>query len=109
MTRSPSSQGATVLVSPFRPGLVRWHAAPPRGINKLVVNVQAARLDSTYLAQTAVFFKELPTEKADTLAIGLFEVYTAISAEPHTLDNIRDLWPYISDDTRFWAGTAGAD
>ncbi|MFF3060390.1 hypothetical protein [Streptomyces sp. NPDC057909] len=109
MTRSPSSQGATVLVSPFRPGLVRRHAAPPRGIKKLVVNVQAARLDSTYLAQTAVFFKELPTEKADTLAIGLFGVYTAISAEPHTLDNIRDLWPklwpYISDDTRFWAGT----
>lgn len=78
-------------------------------IKKLVVNVQAARLDSTYLAQTAVFFKELPTEKADTLAIGLFGVYTAISAEPHTRDNIRDLWPklwpYISDDTRFWAGT----
>ncbi|WP_326693365.1 MULTISPECIES: hypothetical protein [unclassified Streptomyces] len=78
-------------------------------IKKLVVNVQAVRLDSTYLAQTAVFFKELPTEKADTLAIGLFGVYTTIGAEPHTLDNIRDLWPklwpYISDDTRFWAGT----
>lgn len=78
-------------------------------IKKLVVNVQAARLDSTYLAQTAVFFKELPIEKADTLAIGLFGVYTDIGAEPHTLDNIRDLWPklwaYISDDTRFWAGT----
>ncbi|PRH80303.1 hypothetical protein C6N75_05285 [Streptomyces solincola] len=78
-------------------------------IKKLVVNVQAARLDSTYLAQTAVFFKELPGEKADTLAYGLFGVYTAIGAEPHTQDNIRDLWPklwpYLSEDARFWAGT----
>ncbi|MEU0345157.1 hypothetical protein ABZ092_41080 [Streptomyces bobili] len=78
-------------------------------IKKLVVNVQAGRLDSSYLAQTAVFFTGLPAEKADTLAIGLFGVYTTIGAEPHTLDNIRDLWPklwpYVSDDTRFWAGT----
>lgn len=78
-------------------------------IKKLLVNVQAARLDSNYLAQTAVFFKGLPGEQADTLAIGLFGVYTTVGAEPQTLDNIRDLWPklwpYLSEDTRFWAGT----
>ncbi|MDX2393614.1 hypothetical protein NJL88_26855 [Streptomyces sp. DK15] len=78
-------------------------------IKKLLVNVQAARLDSNYLAQTAVFFKGLPGEQADTLATGLFGVYTTAGGEPHTRDNIRDLWPklwpYLSEDTRFWAGT----
>ncbi|MEV7776804.1 hypothetical protein [Kitasatospora sp. NPDC088351] len=78
-------------------------------IKKLLVNVQADRLDSNYLAQTAVFFKGLPGEQADTLTIGLFGVYTTIGGEPHTLDNIRDLWPklwpYVSEDTRFWVGT----
>ncbi|MFJ6141878.1 hypothetical protein [Kitasatospora sp. NPDC092286] len=70
-------------------------------IKKLLVNVQADRLDSNYLAQTAVFFKGLPGEQADTLTIGLFGVYTTIGGEPHTLDNIRDLWPklwpYVSE------------
>ncbi|WP_222723921.1 hypothetical protein [Streptomyces sp. uw30] len=78
-------------------------------IKKLLVNVQADRLDTNYLAQTAVFFKDLPGEQADTLATGLFGLYTTVGGEPHTLDNIRDLWPklwpYVSDDTRFVAGT----
>ncbi|MEU5524667.1 hypothetical protein ABZ759_29390 [Streptomyces sp. NPDC047860] len=78
-------------------------------IKKLLVNVQAARLDTNYLAQAAVFFKGLPGEQADTLARGLFGVYTTVGGEPHALDNIRELWPklwpYVSEDTRFWAGT----
>ncbi|AKN75672.1 hypothetical protein QR97_31430 [Streptomyces sp. PBH53] len=78
-------------------------------IKKLLVNVQAARLDNNYLAQAAVFFKGLPGEQADTLARGLFGVYTTVGGEPHALDNIRELWPklwpYVSEDTRFWAGT----
>ncbi|MFE5900778.1 hypothetical protein ACFQ67_25680 [Streptomyces sp. NPDC056488] len=78
-------------------------------IKKLLVNVQAARLDSSYLAQAALFFKGLPVEQADTLARGLFGVYTTIGGEPHALDNIRELWPklwpYVSEDIRFWAGT----
>ncbi|KJS60397.1 hypothetical protein [Streptomyces rubellomurinus] len=78
-------------------------------IRKLLVNVQAARLDPNYLAQTAVFFKGLPGDQADTLAKGLFGVYTTSGGEPHTLDNIRDLWPklwpYASEDARFEAGT----
>ncbi|MFD5393327.1 hypothetical protein ACFWJW_03610 [Streptomyces sp. NPDC127097] len=43
------------------------------------------------------------------LEVGPGRVYTAIGGEPHALDNIRELWPklwpYVSEDTRFWCGT----
>ncbi|WP_052424149.1 hypothetical protein [Nonomuraea candida] len=78
-------------------------------IQKLLINVKAKLMDSSPLAQTAAFFKRLPSDQADTLATGLFSVYTTVGAEPFTLDNIRALWPklwaYVSEETRHAFGT----
>jgi hypothetical protein len=77
-------------------------------IQKLLVNVKAKLMDNAALAQTAAFFKGLPSDQADTLATGLFSVYTTMGIEPFTLDNIRALWPklwdYVSEEARHGFG-----
>lgn len=48
-------------------------------------------------AATASFFGELPTDRADTLAQGLFGVYTDAKRTAVVADNVRLLWPELWD------------
>ncbi len=73
-------------------------------IGKLLRNIKAKRLPPEELTLAASFFGGLPQEQADNLANGLFGVYTPADAEPHVLDNVRqlwtELWPEVSEETR---------
>ncbi|MFE0529823.1 hypothetical protein ACFW0V_19705 [Micromonospora parva] len=76
---------------------------------RLLRNIKSARLDSDQIATTAVFFEELPAERADTLAAGLFGLYTDTKRTSVVADNVRRLWPelwdYVSDEARYSFGT----
>ncbi|MFV2175545.1 hypothetical protein ACFHW2_25980 [Actinomadura sp. LOL_016] len=64
-------------------------------IGKLLRNVKAKRLPQEELRLAASSFGDLPQDQADNLANGLFGIYTPADAEPHVLDNIRQLWPEL--------------
>lgn len=78
-------------------------------IGALLRNVKANRLSAMDLKNAAGFFDQMPAERSDNLAAGLFGVYTAPDTEPHALDNIRALWPalwpYVGEDARAELGT----
>ncbi len=71
---------------------------------RLLSNIKKERLDDAAVRQAAAFFDQLPTDRADTLANGLFGLYTDPSRAPLTADNVRrlwpELWPFIENDTR---------
>lgn len=56
------------------------------------------------VAATATFFEDLPGDRADTVALGLFGQYTDPKRTAVVADNVRRLWPelwlYVGDDTR---------
>ena len=76
---------------------------------RLLRNIKADRLDAMTIAATASFFEELPTDRAETLAAGLFGLYTDTARTAVVADNVRLLWPelwdYISEDARYAFGT----
>src|SRR6266849_378329 len=76
---------------------------------RLLSNIKAGRLDTASIAATASFFEELPTDRADTLAAGLFGLYTDVKRTAVVAHNVRLLWPEIwdivSDDARHAFGT----
>lgn len=78
-------------------------------IRKLLSNIKTVRLTGQDVSNAATFFHDLPREQANTLAAGLFGIYTDTSSGPSTSDNVRALWPelwsYVSDDARFSFGT----
>ncbi|MPZ64535.1 MAG: hypothetical protein GEU83_03120 [Pseudonocardiaceae bacterium] len=75
---------------------------------RLLANLKKARLDGAALREAAVFFDQLPTDRADTLGNGLFGLYVDPSRTPASADNIRllwpELWPFLSEDTRLGYG-----
>lgn len=76
---------------------------------RLLRNIKAARLGAADIAATATFFEELPGDRADTLAAGLFGLYTDIKRTAIVADNVRLLWPElwdsVSDEARYGFGT----
>jgi hypothetical protein len=54
------------------------------------------------------FFEDLPGDRADTTALGLFGLYTDPKRTPIVADNVRRLWPelwlYAGDDSRHGLG-----
>lgn len=71
---------------------------------KLLANIKKDRLDADAIRDAAVFFDQLPPDRAATLGNGLFGLYTAQNRTPVVADNVRTLWPklwpFIDEDTR---------
>lgn len=71
---------------------------------RLLVNLKDQRLDATDAASAAAFFEDLPDDRADSLAAGLFGLYVDSSRSPIIADNVRllwpELWPFIGDEAR---------
>ncbi len=71
---------------------------------RLLANIKKALLDQPAVDEAAAFFNQLPGDRADTLANGLFGLYTAPSRTPTVADNVRLLWPkvwpFVSEATR---------
>ncbi|MCP9276556.1 hypothetical protein [Mycolicibacterium arenosum] len=71
---------------------------------RLLANIKKERLDSDAVRDAAAFFDQLPSERADTLANGLFGLYTDAQRTPIVADNVRllwpKLWPFVSDTAR---------
>lgn len=75
---------------------------------KLLVNIRKDLLEQTSVDSAAAFFDDLPQDRADTLADGLFGLYVAPERTPTIADNVRmlwpELWPHVSEDRRFAYG-----
>jgi hypothetical protein len=71
---------------------------------RLLSNIKKALLDRAAVDEAAAFFDQLPGDRADTLANGLFGLYTAPDRTPIVADNVRLLWPrvwpFVSEGTR---------
>lgn len=71
---------------------------------RLLANLKNDRLDADAVHGAAVFFDQLPRDRADTLANGFFGLYVAPDRTPVIADNIRTLWPrlwpFVSEDAR---------
>jgi hypothetical protein len=76
---------------------------------RLLRNIKADRLSAEDITATAGFFEELPTDRADTLAAGLFGLYTDTRRTAVIADNVRQLWPelwdFVSEEARYAFGT----
>ncbi len=76
---------------------------------RLLRNLRIEQLDPAGLGSTTAFFDDLPADRADALAAGLFGLYTDPKRSPLVADNVRivwpELWPYISEEARFGFGT----
>jgi hypothetical protein len=72
--------------------------------SRLLANIKKALLDRTAVDEAAAFFNQLPGDRADTLANGLFGLYTAQDRTPVVADNVRLLWPrvwpFVGESTR---------
>lgn len=79
---------------------------------KLLRNIKATRLADQDVGSITAFFDELPADRADALAAGLFGLYTDPSGAPETKDNVRrlwrELWPRVSEEARHEFGTKHA-
>lgn len=62
---------------------------------RLLGNIKQARLDPNDARGAAAFFGNLPSDRADALAAGLFGLYVDPTQVPHVSDNVRTLWPGI--------------
>lgn len=60
---------------------------------KLLANIRKDLLEQASVDNAAAFFDELPQDRADTLADGLFGLYVAPDRTPTIADNVRMLWP----------------
>jgi hypothetical protein len=76
---------------------------------RLLRNIKASRLSAADTEATASFFEELPPDRADTLAAGLFGLYTDTRRTAVATDNVRLLWPelwdFVSEEARYAFGT----
>lgn len=77
-------------------------------VKKLLTNLRKAELDEDAVAGAASFFRDLPQDRADTLADGLFGQYVDANKTPIVADNVRrlwsQLWPHVSEDRRYVYG-----
>jgi hypothetical protein len=71
---------------------------------RLLANIKKDLLDRAAVDAAAAFFDQLPPDRADTLANGLFGLYTAPDRNPTVADNVRllwpRLWPFVQDAAR---------
>lgn len=71
---------------------------------RLLSNMKKDLLDQAAVDAAAAFFDQLPSDRADTLANGLFGLYTAPDRNPTVADNVRllwpRLWPFVQDAAR---------
>lgn len=71
---------------------------------RLLANMKKDLLDQAAVDAAAAFFDQLPSDRADTLANGLFGLYTAPDRTPTVADNVRllwpRLWPFVQDAAR---------
>lgn len=71
---------------------------------KLLANIKKSRLTKDEVESAAAFFGNLPQERADSLAKGLFGLYVADGRTENVADNVRmlwpKLWPEVSEDLR---------
>jgi hypothetical protein len=71
---------------------------------RLLANIKRDVLDQPAVDSAAAFFDQLPLDRADTLANGLFGLYTAPDRTPTVADNVRllwpRLWPFVQDAAR---------
>lgn len=71
---------------------------------RLLANIKKALLDHGAVDEASAFFDQLPPDRADTLANGLFGLYTAPDRTPIVADNVRllwpKLWPFVGEATR---------
>ncbi|WP_146077409.1 hypothetical protein [Rathayibacter rathayi] len=71
---------------------------------KLLSNIRKDLLGQGAVDSAAAFFGELPQDRADTLADGLFGLYVAPARTPTVADNVRmlwpELWPHVSEERR---------
>lgn len=75
---------------------------------RLLANIKTAVLDATAVNEAAIFFNQLPADRADTLGNGLFGLYTSPDRTAVVADNVRllwpKLWPFIGESTRYSYG-----
>jgi hypothetical protein len=71
---------------------------------RLLANMKKDLLDPAAVDAAAAFFDQLTPDRADTLANGLFGLYTALDRTPAVADNVRllwpRLWPFVQDAAR---------
>lgn len=64
-------------------------------IKQLLANIKTNVIDETTAKEIAIFFTNLPEEKASTLAEGFFGIYTQPDTTPQIAQNVRLLIPYL--------------
>lgn len=64
-------------------------------IKKLLVNIKANAITDDEAKQIAVFFKDLDQVQVNTLAQGLFGIYTRSNTQPQVRENIHRLLPFL--------------
>lgn len=73
-------------------------------IKQLLGNIKNNRITQDEASQIAVFFAGLTQEKANTLATGLYGIYTQLDTTPQTRQNIQllipHLWEMVDENTR---------
>ncbi|NQX14995.1 hypothetical protein [Rathayibacter sp. VKM Ac-2857] len=71
---------------------------------RLLANMKRDLLDQASVDTAAAFFDQLPPDRVDTLANGIFGLYTSPDRTPIVADNVRllwpRLWPFIGDAAR---------
>ncbi|MFF6823682.1 hypothetical protein [Streptomyces longwoodensis] len=71
---------------------------------RLLKNIKQDRLETKDVPATTAFFDDLPQDRADALAAGLFGLYTDPNPTAVVADNVRmlwpELWPEVSEDAR---------
>jgi hypothetical protein len=73
-------------------------------IKRLLGNIKNNKITQDEASQIAVFFAGLTQEKANTLASGLYGIYTQLDTTPQTRQNIQLLipllWEMVDENTR---------
>lgn len=71
---------------------------------RLLANLRVGVLDQAAVDAAAAFFDQLPKDRVDALAKGLFGLYTEPGRSVVIGDNVRllwpRLWPFVSEETR---------
>lgn len=75
---------------------------------RLLANIKDHRIEESAVREAAAFFNRLPTDRADTLANGLYGLYTDPGRTAVVADNVLmlwpKLWPFVSEDTKHGYG-----
>jgi hypothetical protein len=76
---------------------------------RLLGNLRTQQLSASTVTATTASFEDLPEDRADALAAGLFGLYTDPKRTALVADNVRlvwpELWPFVGDDARYGFGT----